>query len=199
MHVEGKNLGGGKNYICPLRGFALCQSVEEGQHYVLSRQRKGDTSYRCRLFTSHLIPKNFFCSSQSAGKLLFTIRNVIWFGKAPMMTRWMISGESNANWSVWETLVLFRLNRGVLLNLISSILHHGQDHIYQWTAIAACGQRIFGILESLPPPRWAQRKYSFAISSGCRRQNSRFFIPRRSAPRLSPGKASSVNPQHSPL
>ena len=43
MHVEGKNLGGGKNYICPLRGFALCQSVEEGQHYVLSRQRKGDT------------------------------------------------------------------------------------------------------------------------------------------------------------
>lgn len=34
-----------KNYICPLRGFALCQSVEEGQHYAPFRQRKKATPF----------------------------------------------------------------------------------------------------------------------------------------------------------
>ena len=44
--------------------------------------------------------------------------------------------------------------------------------------------------------RWQN---SIAVSAGCGQRNTRNLIPRWFAPRLSPGKASSVNPQHSPL
>ena len=71
-----------------------------------------------------------------------------------------------------------------------------QNHLYQWISTQDCRQRILGVLESLPSPRWAQRQYGFAIPSGCRRQNTRDFIPRRSAPRLSPSEASSVIPNN---
>ena len=74
----------------------------------------------------------------------------------------------------------------------------GQNHLYQWAATPACCQRILGILEPLPPPCRSQRKYGTAVFTRCWRWNTRDFIPRRYAPRLSPSEANSVIP-HNPL
>ena len=46
---------------------------------------------------SYSIRKNFFCSSQSAGSPVFNDFSVTWSGRAPMIARWMISGESSAS------------------------------------------------------------------------------------------------------
>ena len=47
--------------------------------------------------------KNFFCSSQSAESPLLRDFRVMCSGNVSMSARWMISGESCANWSVWDT------------------------------------------------------------------------------------------------
>ena len=50
---DAKNRGGAAAPQIPL---LLCKDHDT----LLSGKEKGDTIYRCRLFTSHLIPKNFF-------------------------------------------------------------------------------------------------------------------------------------------
>ena len=52
---------------------------------------------------SYSILKNFFCSSQFAGSPALNVFSVTWSGRAPMIARWTISGESSASWSVCDT------------------------------------------------------------------------------------------------
>jgi hypothetical protein len=72
--------------------------------YINAKQRTGIAPDALFCFMGfYSIRKNFFCSSQSAGSPVLRDLSVMCSGNAPMSARWMISGESCANWSVWDT------------------------------------------------------------------------------------------------
>ena len=75
-----------------------------------------------------------------------------------------------------------------------TIIVPGQNYLYQRTSTPFCRERIFGVLESLPPPCRTWWQDGIAISAGRWWRDTGDFIPRRYAPRLPPDKTSSVNP-----